>query len=63
MIQISESFIVCVDISDNDKSTLTVLKKGKEGYKAVNILFGDKAEELYAKLCGAKDLSKLGSIK
>ena len=62
MIRISESFIVCVDIFDNDESALTVLKRGKEGYKQVNALYGNKAEELYAKLCGAKDLSKSESM-
>ena len=61
MIQISECLIVCIDISENDESALTVLKRGKEGYKQVNTLYGNKAEELYAKLCGAKDLPKSGS--
>lgn len=61
MIRISECLIVCIDISENDESALTVLKRGKEGYKQVNALYGNKAEELYAKLCGAKDLLKSGS--
>lgn len=61
MIRISENFIVCVDISDNDESALIVLKRGKEGYTQVNALHGNKAEELYAKLFGAKDLPKSGS--
>lgn len=53
-LKISETYIVGVDITDNDVPTITIVTQTNNGMDFVNAVTGDKAVELYELLTNKK---------
>jgi hypothetical protein len=58
MINASETYVIGVDIADNDVSTLTIARKNGDKLDRVKILTGKDARDLYSTLSteGAEDV-------